>query len=114
MCTSEKPSKVTSELQEVLKHALLQVSKIIMLLICVAPVLALLASFQNQQRTSNAFHCFSKAYDTHTICCFAATSHLVTMATLKKASKVIRLQKKAQRLGTQGQTQADADIVDVE
>ena len=36
------------------------------------------------------------------------------MATLKKANKVIRLQKKAQRLGTQGQTQADPDIVDVE
>ncbi|KAA6419726.1 MAG: hypothetical protein FRX49_10259 [Trebouxia sp. A1-2] len=44
----------------------------------------------------------------------AATSHFVTMATLKKANKVIRLQKKAQRLGTQGQTQADADVVDVE
>lgn len=47
-------------------------------------------------------------------CPAAATSHFVTMATLKKANKVIRLQKKAQRLGTQGQTQADADIVDVE
>jgi len=60
------------------------------------------------------FDSFSEAYDTHTICCFAATAHLVTMATLKKANKVIRLQKKAQRLGTQGQTQADADVVDVE
>lgn len=49
-----------------------------------------------------------------TTCPAAATNHFVTMATLKKASKVIRLQKKAQRLGTQGQMQADDDIVDVE
>ncbi|DBA85803.1 TPA: hypothetical protein ACH3X1_005355 [Trebouxia sp. C0004] len=47
-------------------------------------------------------------------CPAAATSHFVNMATLKKANKVIRLQRKAQRLGTQGQTQADDDIVDVE
>ena len=36
------------------------------------------------------------------------------MATLKKANRVIRLKKKGQGLGTQAQTQADADIVDVE
>ncbi len=52
--------------------------------------------------------------DIHINFCLAATSHMITIADLRRANKIIRLQRQQQQYGTQKQSQANADIVDVE